>query len=92
MLLRKVTAKTVLAYLDSCGHLEEAYPALYCVPAGGRSDDLIDYNFGETPVAEAQDMNPVSGADSTLDRANCISLSFPYPFRAASGTAPLCGR
>ena len=76
MLLWKVAAKTVLAYLDSCGHLEEAYPALklYCVPAGGRSDDLINYNFGETPVAEAQDMNPVGGADSTLDRANCISL------------------
>ena len=54
MLLHEVAVKAVLAYLNSCAQLEGAYPALkfYRVPAGGRSDGLVDYNIGETLVAE----------------------------------------
>ena len=54
MLLQEVGAEAVLVYLDSCGHLEGAYPALkfYHVSAGGRSNGLLDYDLGETPVAE----------------------------------------
>ena len=53
----RVLGRTSLWYLFSSGH-------------SGCSDDLIDLDFGEKPVVEAQDRNPVGGADSTLDRAN----------------------
>ena len=54
MLLQEVGAEAVLMYLDSRAHLEGAYPALkfYCVSAGGRSNGVLDYDLGETPVAE----------------------------------------
>ena len=53
MLLQEVGAEAVLMYLDSRTHLEGAYPALklYRVSAGGRSNGLLDYDLGETPVA-----------------------------------------
>ena len=53
MLLQEVGGEAVLVYLNSCADLEGAYPSLkfYRVSAGGRSNGLLDYDLGKTPVA-----------------------------------------
>ena len=49
MLLQEVGAEAVLVYLDSRAHLALKF---YRVSAGGRSNGVLDYDLGETPVAE----------------------------------------
>ena len=76
MFLWQVYAEPVLAHFHTCASLGEGNLALevHCVPVGGRSDDLVDGDFGETSVAEAQGRNSVGGTDPTLYGAD---LAYP---------------
>ena len=62
----------MLAHLNTRAPLEEANSALkvHCVPVSGRIVDLVDYDLGETTIAEAQGRNSMGGADCTLYRAD----------------------